>query len=87
MRDNLDISYLIKEPDFGKLELFKGFSDQMLKIARLKYKLSNEQARRIYEILRCYWCQNNSREYEKFVQDVKKHRKAQFIVSFKEKHY
>ncbi|KRT79089.1 hypothetical protein AMK59_7767 [Oryctes borbonicus] len=81
MRDNLDISYIIDEPYFAKYELFKGFTDNMLKIARLKYKFSNEQARKVYEILRCYWSQSNPREYEKFMLDVKKHRKAKFMVT------
>lgn len=80
MRDNLDISYMIHEPTYKRQKLFKGFSDEMLKVARLKYKFSNEQARRIYEILRYYWSHNNPKEYERFLLDVKKNRKTQILV-------
>lgn len=80
MRDNLDISYMIHEPTYKRQKLFKGFSDEMLKVARLKYKFSNEQARRIYEILRYYWSHNNPKEYERFLLDVKKNRKTQILL-------
>lgn len=80
MRDNIDAALLIKEPCFKAEYVLKGYSDVMIHTARLKYKLSNKQARRVYEIIRYFYTKDTQDDYRKFIMDVKTHRKKQYMV-------
>ncbi|XP_050354789.1 histone acetyltransferase type B catalytic subunit [Nymphalis io] len=52
IRDYVDSKYCESLPAFHPSKLHQGFSEEMAKQARSKYKINKKQARRIYEILR-----------------------------------
>jgi len=52
LRDFVDAENCSKLPSFSKENLKKGFSSEMVKESREKFKINKKQARRVFEILR-----------------------------------
>ncbi|KAK3612177.1 hypothetical protein CHS0354_016563 [Potamilus streckersoni] len=73
LRDFVDAKNCSKLESFQPRHLHNGFSDEMMKEAQEKLKLSRKQARRVYEILRFKVTDpSNIKQYRKYRLDIKK---------------
>lgn len=73
LRDYVDTKNCLKLPSFSKEKVFKGFSDDMAKVAAKELKICRKQARRVYEIIRLHYTSlSNKEEYKEYKLDVKK---------------
>ncbi|ELT91757.1 hypothetical protein CAPTEDRAFT_145248, partial [Capitella teleta] len=73
VRDFVDARNCMTLAPFKSLKLLFGFSGDMERQARIKFKINKKQARRVYEILRLKRTDpSNEHEYREFRLDVKR---------------
>lgn len=79
VRDFVDVKNCQGLSSFQPSKLLKGFSEEMQKEAREKFKLNRRQARRVYEILRLKATDMSDKEqYKSYRLDMKKRLNAPF---------
>ncbi|KAJ8319622.1 hypothetical protein KUTeg_002824 [Tegillarca granosa] len=79
VRDFVDVKNCMMLPSFQKDKLLEGFSEDMVKEAREKLKITKKQARRIYEILRLKVTDtSNPQQYRDYRLLIKKRLNAPF---------
>uniref|UniRef100_A0A0K0E8A1 Histone acetyltransferase type B catalytic subunit n=1 Tax=Strongyloides stercoralis TaxID=6248 RepID=A0A0K0E8A1_STRER len=72
-RDYVDLLTLKDQPEFSEEKVKAGFSKEMEKVGREKYKINPRQTRRIYEILRLHYTdESNKDELKAYRIDVKR---------------